>query len=421
MFVSDPDARSLLPAIAGANSPGQTKVDLSQPPAGNVPTLLLDDTERFKHDLRVLLISGHSQSGATLLARPRYKEPARPLSAACPKALARIGDLPESIASRAIEIRMEPKPSDRELARLRPGQRNPGLAQRMAAWARSHAHDIGAAVPQCPPGVGNRLLDNWEPLLAIADLLGGDWPVLARNALLQIRNAKDDMSTYDIQTLGVVRYYFQQAGHKVAFTREIVDWLNLKTAEQGIMPTLTAEKLADLLRPFGVPTNTNVRRDGKLAKGYRLESLQNAFERYLFYDRTVANGSTPAPAESMAAIESNGLSQKSRIDLTAIVNTLALNPASSNQPLPSTEERYPVTTPFDETSRESGAPRPETSTDSTSTRVDAFQEIPDGGKHSAIKGGDRYPVTPRARRIAQEKIVTRHTNPLLAVSMLVGA
>jgi len=33
-----------------------------------------------------------------------------------------------------------------------------------------------------PAGIFNRAADNWRPLLAIADLAGGEWPERARQA-----------------------------------------------------------------------------------------------------------------------------------------------------------------------------------------------------------------------------------------------
>ena len=41
--------------------------------------------------------------------------------------------------------------------------------------------------PQMPPGIYNRAADNWRPLLAIAEAVGGDeWPVKARKAAVAL-------------------------------------------------------------------------------------------------------------------------------------------------------------------------------------------------------------------------------------------
>ena len=45
-----------------------------------------------------------------------------------------------------------------------------------------------------PPGIFNRVADNWRSLLAIADLAGGDWPARARRALEVIQLSVEDES-----------------------------------------------------------------------------------------------------------------------------------------------------------------------------------------------------------------------------------
>ena len=52
---------------------------------------------------------------------------------------------------------------------------------------------LGDADPVLPPGAFNRFADNWRPLVAIADAVGGRWPAAARAALLaDLAGAKDD-------------------------------------------------------------------------------------------------------------------------------------------------------------------------------------------------------------------------------------
>ena len=41
---------------------------------------------------------------------------------------------------------------------------------------------LAAADPEVPTALHDRQADNWRPLLAIADLAGGDWPARARAA-----------------------------------------------------------------------------------------------------------------------------------------------------------------------------------------------------------------------------------------------
>src|SRR5262249_56880534 len=51
---------------------------------------------------------------------------------------------------------------------------------------------MAEARPEMPSGIEDRDADVWEPLLAIADAVGGDWPVRARGAALALVGAARD-------------------------------------------------------------------------------------------------------------------------------------------------------------------------------------------------------------------------------------
>jgi len=48
---------------------------------------------------------------------------------------------------------------------------------------------LGDAYPELPDGLSDRQGDAWEPLLAIADAAGGDWPAHARAAAVALHSA----------------------------------------------------------------------------------------------------------------------------------------------------------------------------------------------------------------------------------------
>jgi hypothetical protein len=50
------------------------------------------------------------------------------------------------------------------------------LARRCARWALDNVARLRGADPPVPAELHDRAADNWRPLLAIADLAGGDWP-----------------------------------------------------------------------------------------------------------------------------------------------------------------------------------------------------------------------------------------------------
>jgi hypothetical protein len=48
------------------------------------------------------------------------------------------------------------------------------LRDRLLVWAVRQLDDLADAQPDMP--VEDRAADTWEPLVAIADAAGGDWP-----------------------------------------------------------------------------------------------------------------------------------------------------------------------------------------------------------------------------------------------------
>src|SRR5207344_2945252 len=54
------------------------------------------------------------------------------------------------------------------------------LRLRIDAWTDEVGQAASDARPVMPEGISDRDADIWEPLLACADLAGGDWPELAR-------------------------------------------------------------------------------------------------------------------------------------------------------------------------------------------------------------------------------------------------
>ena len=92
----------------------------------------------------------------------------------CPKAFAGIGDcLPDTVADRAIPIRLKRRTRDRTVERFRlrdVGPEGHSLRDRLADWLEPHRDHLVESRPALPDELDDRAQDVWEPLLAIADL-----------------------------------------------------------------------------------------------------------------------------------------------------------------------------------------------------------------------------------------------------------
>ena len=102
----------------------------------------------------------------------------------CPKVIGMKGKrLPDTTLSRSIIIEMRRKKRGEKAMHFRSVD-DAGLAelrQRALRWASDNGQKLEGAEPEMPPGFDNRLGDNWELLLAIADFAGGAWPARARS------------------------------------------------------------------------------------------------------------------------------------------------------------------------------------------------------------------------------------------------
>lgn len=179
------------------------------------PTLLLDESDaalgqdadrEHREALRGLLNAGYRRSGrVTVCVGQGAALQARDFAAYAAKAIAGIGKLPGTIADRSIRIELRRRTGDEAYARWRDRDGRAEAAplhQALVEWASDRV--IGAlrdARPELPAGLGDRACDVWEPLLAIADLAGGDWPTQARRAAMALAG----MDTWEITIQGGAR------------------------------------------------------------------------------------------------------------------------------------------------------------------------------------------------------------------------
>ena len=148
--------------------------------------------------------------------------------------------------------------------------------------------------PQVPSGLGDRAADIAEPLLAIAEMAGEEWPQSARTALIALLRRNDDEEADEpgVRLLRAIREIFVAEGKKQLSSLQILRRLAEREEDEawtvqwpraisGGNTRGPAEKMAVLLRPYGVFAGTIRLLDGSTPKGYRLERFADAFSRYL--------------------------------------------------------------------------------------------------------------------------------------------
>jgi hypothetical protein len=129
-------------------------------------------------DLKRLLNSGY-RTGATVLRTVGDQHEPKRFSTFSPKLLAGLGGLPDTLESRCVPITMHRRLPHERAERLRMRVVRPEaekLAERLSAVAAACIPALAEAYPSIPTELGDRAADCAEPLLAIADHAGGEWP-----------------------------------------------------------------------------------------------------------------------------------------------------------------------------------------------------------------------------------------------------
>lgn len=253
------------------------------------PTLLLDEADTVfgpksadnHEDLRGILNAGHSRNRPYI----RWDMPARKPEN-CPTfamaALAGIGALPDTIADRSVVVAMRRRAPGEVVARYR--ERRDGaplkaLGQRLGSWIRIHMDPLSAAEPDMP--VEDRAADTWEPLIAVADLAGGDWPARARKAAIVLTAEDETDTTLGARLLADLRDVFGDAD--AMHGDMILNALHkIEEAPWGdyFGRPMNARDVAKLLKPYKV-TSVDVKLDGVNKKGYRRAHLHESWRCYL--------------------------------------------------------------------------------------------------------------------------------------------
>lgn len=252
------------------------------------PTLLIDEADTFLRDnneLRGILNSGHRQGGFTLRNVGDDHEPKRFSTwSAC--AIALIGRLPDTLEDRSVVVSLRRRKPDERVKVFRFD--DCANLDRLASMARRWATDYADEIRACRPDMGelqNRRADNWEPLLSVATVAGGDWVdrVWASAAGASVIEKEQSVKA---MLLSDIRDCFAAYKNGKIKSEQLVNLLvameDRPWGEWGRTgKPISKNSLARTLAEFGIAPNT-IRVDAsETAKGYKIEQFADAFDRYL--------------------------------------------------------------------------------------------------------------------------------------------
>ena len=293
------------------------------------PTILYDEIDtvfgpkaKDNEDIRGMLNAGH-RKGATAgrcVVRGKIVE-TEELPAYCAVALAGLDDLPDTIMSRSIVVRMRRRAPGEvvEPWRLRiNGPEANRLHQRIAAWAASVAGRLagGDFWPDMPESIADRDADVWEALLAVADLAGRDWPQRARGAAVALVAAsKERAPSIGVLLLRDIREVFTNLGVDRLTTEQLLHGLN--QMDESPWPTirrgeqLDGRGLSQRLAKYNIGSKLHAGERG--LRGYVVAQFTDAWSRYLPpQSATSATSATSAPEPAAGGARVADVADKSQ-------------------------------------------------------------------------------------------------------------
>jgi hypothetical protein len=257
-----------------------------------LPTICFDEIDtvfgpkaRENEELRGLLNAGYRRGAKTFRCHIGPKGPiVEEIEAFSAVALAGLGDLPDTILTRSIIVRMQRRRADEFVEQYRRrlnAAEGEALRAKLAAWTAAVEDRASTYIPDMPDGIEDRAADCWESLLTIADLAGGEWPHRARvSAVSLVSLARDRGQSLGIKLLEDLRTVFGDKD-KLSTEQILRELIAIEESPWGDLhgKPLDARGLARRLKPYRAAP-TQIREGEGTCKGYRREDLYDAWQRY---------------------------------------------------------------------------------------------------------------------------------------------
>ena len=256
----------------------------------DAPTVLIDEADLTLQDnkqLQAIINAGHTRRSAVRIlsdeSAGKKWEP-KEMSLWCPQVIAGIGEFSDTLVSRSISIGLRRKGINEEIIYLDDGYFDEQAKRRssLESWSAAIDSEVLLRVPVVPDGVGNRMRDNWLPLLQIAQLADVSWIEKCNDAIEELeikRKAEAAALTVNDLLLDLREVLNKFIGPEIG-SSELLERLNrLSEGDWHVANNgraITSKWLAQRLRPYSITPYR--RRTGNV---YMLADFEDAFNRYL--------------------------------------------------------------------------------------------------------------------------------------------
>lgn len=254
------------------------------------PTLLIDEVDSFlseKEDARGVLNSGFTRDSAYVIRCTGDDHTPTRFNTWGAKALCGIGKLADTLQDRSIPMVLRRKLVGETTANLRHVDATvfKKLRRKLARFTADNRDTVKRTRPAVIQGLNDRANDCWEPLIAIAQAAGGDWPHHARHAAISIHGVDSESQSIGVELLTDIKTVFEE---KRVNQIASVDLITALCADgeapwaawrhgKAMTPRQLSARLADYdIKPGTIRTSANC-----TPKGYRVDQFREAFDRYL--------------------------------------------------------------------------------------------------------------------------------------------
>lgn len=259
-------------------------------------TLIFDEIDTVysnssedKGDLTGLINSGYRR-GAYVLRTVGESFDSKAFPTFAPVALAGLSraKLPDALLSRCFIIPMKRRAPGQSVEpyrqRLERASIN-DLREAMQATAEAIRPGLADYFPELPQQIQDRQQDIWEPLVAIADKVGGHWPATARD-VCQLLAGESSHSKPSLGTqllLDVQDIFTRLDVIEISTSNLIAELSEIEESPWGDWygRPISPRKLTEILKEYEVRSaQFRSTTQGKI-RGFRLQDFQDAFTRYL--------------------------------------------------------------------------------------------------------------------------------------------
>jgi hypothetical protein len=322
LFISSPEKGSgkstllrILKAVAcqGRSSSGMSGAALARVVEASRPTLFLDELDaqmkgnkETAENIRGILNSGYEPDGVYTRCVGKDFD-VKDFPTFCPKCLAGIGELWDTVSDRSITIRMcrmlpsETIEPDRQVAVKADAA---PIKARLEEWAARGAADLLRPIHPSPiSGFNPRQNDIAEVLLAIAQLARGEWPQRLAQALQTVCKAsRIEDASIGVTLLSNIRAVFDERKTDKISSADLAECLckieGRPWADWNHGQGLTANNVAQQLRKYGIHPQS-IRLESGTPKGYRRGDFEDEWLRYCPAP-PISTATPPHPASLLA-------------------------------------------------------------------------------------------------------------------------